>query len=240
MVSQEPAEPPTAGPTQPVGSDSPLVAELRTPRAAAVAGIVFAVTLTVVVLLLNAALPASGDQTQWITEESRRHKVALALELIPYAGIAFLWFIGVIRSQLGEREDKFFATAFLGSGLLFVAMLFAGAANFAALLSLYGGSGGVPADEARLAGAVSTALLTTFGIRMAAVFTLVVTNLGRRAGMIPRWLLVVGYVAAATLLLAPPRTFWAVLLFPAWVLLLSLQILLVSARARPGGNPATT
>ncbi|HEY5185651.1 MAG TPA: hypothetical protein VIM19_12265, partial [Actinomycetes bacterium] len=77
---------------------------------------------------------------------------------------------------------------------------------------------------------VSTALLSTFGTRMAAVFTLVVTNLGRRAGIVPRWLLVVGYVAAVALLFSPPRTLWAVLLFPLWVFLLSVQILVVSFR----------
>ena len=141
-----------------------------------------------------------------------------------------MWFIGVIRSQLADREDKLFATVFLGSGLLFVAMLFAAAANVGALLSQYSVSASVPADEVRLVGAISTALLSTFGTRMAAVFTLVVTNLGRRAGIVPRWLLVVGYVAAVALLFSPPRTLWAVLLFPLWVFLLSVQILVVSFR----------
>lgn len=211
-------------------SEGAFAREFRTPRAAAVAGIAFAVILVIVVVLLHAALPASGDQSRWITDRGRRQQVSWALELIPYAGIAFLWFIGVIRSQLAEREDKLFATVFLGSGLLFVAMLFAGAANVGALLSQYGLSAAVPADEVRLVGSISTALLSTFGIRMAAVFTLVVTNLGRRAGIVPRWLLVVGYVAAAALLLAPPRTLWAVLLFPLWVFLLSVQILVVSFR----------
>ena len=78
--------------------------------------------------------------------------------------------------------------------------------------------------------ATATLLLTTFGIRMAAVFTLVVTNLGRRTGIVPRWLQVVGYGSALVLLLAPPRTFWAVVLFPVWVLLLSIQILVAGGR----------
>jgi hypothetical protein len=52
----------------------------------------------------------------------------LALYLVPFAGIAFLWFIGVLRDRLGELEDRFFATVFFGSGLLFLAMLFASAA----------------------------------------------------------------------------------------------------------------
>ena len=55
--------------------------------------------------------------------------------MVPFAGIAFLWFIGVVRDRIGEREDKFFATVFLGSGLLFVAMLFAAAAVLGGLIA---------------------------------------------------------------------------------------------------------
>ena len=215
---------------------APTLDEFRTPRAAAIAGIAFALLLGTVVVLMYLALPGVGSRSQWITDATRRDKVSLAMELTPYAGIAFLWFIGVIRSRLGHREDKLFATAFLGSGLLFVAMLFAAAANVGALLTLYGGPGSVSPEYVRQVGAVSTALLTTFGIRMAAVFTMVVTNLGRRAGMVPTWLVAAGYVVAVVLLLAPPRTVWALLLFPLWVLLLSLHILVTSFR--PGPAPA--
>ncbi len=204
--------------------------ELRAPWAAAVAGIAFALILGTAVILLHLALPGSGDQSEWITEESRRHQVGLALALIPYAGIAFLWFIGVIRSRLGAREDKLFATAFLGSGLLFVAMLFVAAASIGALISVYDGPNAVSENEVRLASATGTVLLATYGIRMAAVFTLVVTNLGRCTGIIPRWLWIFGYAAAAVLFLAPARTVWAVLLFPAWVFLLSVEILIASRR----------
>ena len=60
--------------------------------------------------------------------------VSIALHLLPFAGIAFLWFVGVVRDRLGENEDRFFATVFLGSGLLFVAMLFCAGALAAGLL----------------------------------------------------------------------------------------------------------
>ena len=56
--------------------------------------------------------------------------VALGLNPVPFAGIAFLWFIGVLRDRLGEFEDRFFSTVFLGSGFLFLAMLFASAEKF--------------------------------------------------------------------------------------------------------------
>ena len=207
-----------------------LVAELETPRAAAVAGLAFAVMMSAIAVILHSAVPPGGDQVTWISDPTRRRHVAWALELVPFAGIAFLWFIGVIRARLGDREDKFFATAFLGSGLLFVAMLFTSAASVGALLFLYDDGVGVPSDEVRLVTATSSLLVASFGIRMAAVFTLVVTNLGRRTRVVPGWLQAVGYPVAGVLLFAPPRAFWAVLLFPIWVLLLSLQLLLASFR----------
>ena len=57
---------------------------------------------------------------------------------MPFAGIALLWFIGVIRDRLGKDEDRFFAIVFLGSGLLFLAMLDASAAVVGGILSVYG------------------------------------------------------------------------------------------------------
>jgi hypothetical protein len=67
-----------------------------------------------------AGVPARpSDAGEWLTIRSRREQVEFALGLLLFAGIAFLWFIGVIRDRLGDREDRFFATIFLGSGLLF-------------------------------------------------------------------------------------------------------------------------
>lgn len=216
--------------------------ELRTPASAAVAGIVFAVLIAVVIVLLRSASPEAGNSTAWVADPAQRRALTLALELIPYAGIAFLWFIGVIRTRLGDREDKLFATAFLGSGLLFVAMLFMAAAVMGGLLSMLGGTAPVPDESVRLATAVTVVLIGTLGLRMAAVFTIVVTNLGRRTGIVPRWLVAGGYVVGLLLLLAPPRTMGVALLFPAWVFALSVHILVASWRARGqtdiGGWPA--
>src|SRR5512143_3121895 len=96
---------------------------LTTPRAAAVAGVLFSFLLIAALVLIRISIPtdvrAPGD---WLATGARR--VELALNLVPFAGIAFLWFIGVVRDRLGEYEDRFFATVFLGSGLLFLAMLF--------------------------------------------------------------------------------------------------------------------
>ena len=108
-------------------------ANLKTPKAAAIAGIIFSVLLILVVWLLRISVPDDPQESgSWLKSESGT--VALAVNLVPFAGIAFLWFIGVLRARLGEREDKFFATVFLGSGLLFLAMLFTAAALAGALI----------------------------------------------------------------------------------------------------------
>jgi hypothetical protein len=213
---------------------SVVAREIRTPASAAVAGIIFALILATVVVLLRSALPGVGHRSDWIAAASNRRALSLSLDLIPFAGIAFLWFIGVIRARLGASEDKLFATAFLGSGLLFVAILFTAAAVTGGLLIVYTGPHPVSADSVRLAAAISSVLVGTLDVRMAAVFTLVVTNLGRRTGIIPVWLVVVGYLTGGLLLLVPPRSLWAAMVFPAWVFVLSVHILVTSLRNRPG------
>jgi hypothetical protein len=81
------------------------------------------VLLIAALVLLRLSVPAHpGEAGAWLTNQGRRTAAAVALNLIPFAGIAFLWFIGVLRDRIGEREDRFFATVFLGSGLLFVGM----------------------------------------------------------------------------------------------------------------------
>ena len=71
---------------------------LRTPRAAAFAGIAFAVLFAIIVVLIHQAVPASpGDAGAWLTDPGRRGSVQFALELVPFCGISFLWFMGVLR-----------------------------------------------------------------------------------------------------------------------------------------------
>jgi hypothetical protein len=95
-------------------------ARLKTPRAAAIAGIQFSVLLIAVLLLFRLSVRADPlEAGAWLKTSSKT--IALALNLVPFAGIAFLWFIGVLRDRLGELEDRFFSTVFLGSGLLFLA-----------------------------------------------------------------------------------------------------------------------
>jgi hypothetical protein len=212
-------------------SDPGLRGELRTVRSAAIAGIVFALILGTVVVLFRSAGPAADDGgLAWLTVPSRRQAVQSALNLVPFAGIAFLWFIGVIRARLGAREDKLFATVFLGSGLLFVVTLFVGTAAIGALLLVKTGPGGLSDETVLVIQEFGTGLLTTFGSRMAAVFVISVTSVGLRTRLVPRWVVVIGYAVALVLVLSPPISRWSQLLFPAWVLVLSVYFLVASPR----------
>src|SRR6476620_5095972 len=104
-------------------------------RSAAVAGIVFGVLLLAALTMVRLAL-SDTNIASLQSDPSKRSLIGLGLNLVPFAGIAFLWFIGVIRDQLGEVEDRLFSTVFLGSGLLFLAMLFVGAVTTSTVLSL--------------------------------------------------------------------------------------------------------
>ena len=152
--------------------------------------------------------------------------MVLALYLVPFAGIAFLWFIGVVRDRIGAAEDRFFATVFLGTGLLFVAMLFVAAAVAGALIAAeIAGSGGSPRTSGGSAAQTLPQVLTVYAMRMAGMFAIVTTTIAMRLGLFPRWLAVFGMRrrrAAPHGRVVP----WAVMLFPLWVLVLSVHLLL--------------
>src|SRR6476660_1339786 len=104
-------------------------------RSAAVAGIVFGVLLLAALTMVRLAL-SDTSVASLQSDSSKRALIELSLNLVPFAGIAFLWFIGVVRDQLGDVEDRLFSTVFLGSGLLFLAMLFTGAVTLTGLLEV--------------------------------------------------------------------------------------------------------
>lgn len=200
---------------------------LKTPRTAAIAGILFSVLLIVSFLLLRLAVPADPlEAGVWLKTNS--NTVALALNLVPFAGIAFLWFIGVLRDRLGEREDRFFATVFLGSGLLFLAMLFFSAAVAGGILIAYTVQPHqlLGSSTFTFARAITYEVMNIYAIKMAGVFMIATSTLGIRTGFIARWLVFFGYAVALLLLLSNRYIERILLVFPLWVLLISIHILI--------------
>ena len=178
---------------------------LETPRAAGVAGLVFSV-LFVVSMVLIRERPASGSSAAQIADFYLRHdagRVALVgIYLVPVCRDRFPLVHRRYQDHLGEREDRFFATVFLGSGLLFVGMLFAASACAGALLVSVKFQDQPPPDANTflLARALGFAFLFIFAVRAAAVFMLVASTIGLRTGFCPRWLVVVGYVGGLVFL----------------------------------------
>ena len=210
---------------------------LQTPRAAGLAGVVFALLLAAVIVLIRLGIPegSHAPAPEASADSVRQGSVRAALALVPFAGIFFLWFVGVVRTHVGAAEDKFLATVFLGSGLIFVATLFEAAATATAVLDTTSPSGGAPGGPTWDFGRhFAYTLMIGYAMRMAAVCTSSLSAIAYRVGVLPRWLALLGFLTALTLLFVSAAVPWSELVFPAWSLLVSIHILTVSGRSRPG------
>jgi hypothetical protein len=204
------------------------------PRGAAVAGIIFGILLLTAQVLLRIELQSGSTGTlAGLAEQG--DLVALALQLIPFAGIAFLWFIGVERDRLGEHEDKFLSTVNLGSGLLYLAMLFVVTALGTGVLAGYALSPQPAPDNpaASFARALLYNLSAVFVIRMAAVFMISSATAWMRTRVMPTWVPLVTYVLALILLFIINVSLWVSLLFPVWVLVVSIVMLIRRFNPQP-------
>lgn len=203
-------------------SSGPRLRRLTTPRAAALAGVVFALLFGAVLILIRTNMPEGVQgSAQWLT--SRRSAIATATVLMPFAGISFLWFIGAVRDGLGRYEDRFFATVFLGSGLLFLAMMFVSTSVAAGLVAANTAVTD-PAAHAEVIDFGKMVVLSsseTYGVRMAAVFMMSLATIWLRTGLMPRWLVGLSYLTAVALLLASDVSMWVTMAFPVWVLVVS-------------------
>lgn len=210
---------------------------LRTPRAAAVAGIVFSILLITSLWLLRLSVPTDlSDVGPWLQISAER--ASLALNLVPFAGVAFMWFLGVLRDRLGAREDRFFATVFLGSGLMFLGMMFVAAAVGGGIVRAYAAAPATQTNDAAFAfaRALSYGLMHIYAFKMASVFMITTSTLAIRTRIAPAWIAWLGYAAAAFLLFGSGFLDWVLFVFPGWVLLLSIYILLDNLH---GASPAT-
>jgi hypothetical protein len=208
---------------------------VKTPRAAAIAGIIFSVLLTATLVLIRISITSGTQELRdWTTFETK--SVVLALSLVPFVGISFLWFIAVVRDRLGIREDRFFATVFFGSGILFLALFFVGGAVAGALIM------GLAASHTQMiesgvyffGRAVIAQIMNVYALKMAGVFMLATATQSVRSGILPPWITLPGYVLAWVLLLSSHFFDWLSLAFPLWVFVLSTYILIENlGRGKP-------
>jgi hypothetical protein len=206
---------------------------LRTPRAAAVAGLLFAILFSVSMLLIRSVLPeelAGPNAADWL--KGNTTLVSLALTLMPFSGIAFLWFMGVVRSHLGELEDQLFSSVMFGSGLLFLAMIFVSAALAGGVIASFNIAG----DQLNESGvivfgrAIMYTITNVYAIRMAGVFMISLGTIWTQTRAMPRPLALLTYALALLLLISINFSMWMIFIFPAWVFVISIYILWVSLR----------
>jgi hypothetical protein len=205
--------------------------KLTTPRAAAAAGILFSVLMIVSLILIWISIPPNPqDETGWLPESW--DTISLALNLIPFAGIAFLWFIGVVRDQLGQSEDKFFATAFFGSGLLLLALWFASAGVAGGTISMYGSAEGQSIDPElyKFGRSVTYTIMNSYALKMAGVFTLTTCTLSMRSRIFSRWMIILGFILGLLLLLNFGISEYIAIVFPLWILVISIDILITNLK----------
>jgi len=208
------------------------IERLKAPRAAAIAGILFAVLFAASLSLIRLNIPADlSGEASWI--KSGYRPLQIALVLMPFAVIAFLWFLAVIRDRLGEQEDQFFSTVFFGSGLLFLAMVCISMAIAGGILIVANSTAeeGLNQDSITFGRAVMLQISNVYALRMAAVFMISTATIWLRTSLMPRWLTLATYVLALLLLLVVSLNLWVVLAFPAWVFFISVYILIINARS---------
>ena len=210
-------------------------AQLKTPKAAAIAGIAFSLLLLLILWLLRTSIPADPlEPGAWLATDTRA--ITVALNLVPFAGVAFLWFIGVLRDRLGQLEDRFFASVFFGSALLFLAMLFAAAAVIGAVMlvaSISEPNELISSATFRFARAVSYIIMNVYAIKMAAVFMISTSTVLIRTGIAPRWIALLGFLLAVILLIGSFFINWSIAVFPSWVFLISVYILIDNLGRNP-------
>lgn len=200
---------------------------LKTPRAAGIAGIAFCVLFIISQLLIRSVIPPHG-QGSAIEVVKHSQTIARSLNLAPFAGIAFLWFVAVLRDHLGDFEDRFFTTVFFGSGLLYISMFFASAALAGGLLGVLssGTEDLVNGGTYAVSRAEINQMLNIYGMKMAGVFMISFSTISLRTRVIPRWMAFLGWPLALLLLLSIGTIAWVPMVFPLWAFLLSIRILI--------------
>jgi hypothetical protein len=168
---------------------------------------------------------------------SSRRFLLVGLYLMPFAGIAFVWFIVALRmweKGTSRRRGILQSNLQLISGIVYVALFFVGAAASSVVAaSVEFADGEVDPDVARQFPVYGTTVIFVFAFRMAAMFVFTTSALLLRAGILPRWFTWGGYAVATFLLLSASFERWFVLVFPIWLLVLSVLLMRIARKIDP-------
>jgi hypothetical protein len=208
---------------------SGVLLRLRSLRKAAiitsVVGVAHAVLFLISLWMLSDGPGPSAPDDQIVayysSDSHRRWMLAAGLYLMPFAGIAFIWFIVAMRAWARgyiRRENALLSNVQLVAGVIYTALFFIAAAAESVTAASAEFSDVIEPDVARLFPEFGRALLLVFAMRMAAMFVLTTTNIMRATRLLPHWFSLAGYVVAIFLLLSASFNPLLVTVFPIWML----------------------
>jgi hypothetical protein len=182
--------------------------------------------------------PKSTDQelVEFYESDDKRRVVLVGLYVLPFAAVAFLWFLAVLREWVlasARRVNRLLSTVQLVSGVAFITLAFAAAAaSTVTAAAVEFTDAPIDPGEARQFPIYGDVILFIFAMRMAAIFVTTTTNIVRHSGAFPRWFVIVSYAVAAFLFLSASLNPWLVLVFPLWMLILG-GLIFFKARSIP-------
>jgi hypothetical protein len=75
-------------------------------------------------------------------------------------------------------------------------------------------------------------MMNVYAIKMAGVFMITTSTLAIYTGFAPRWLAILGYILALLLLFGSYYLSWSFIVFPLWVFMMSIHILMIQVRGQ--------
>ena len=169
-------------------------------------------------------------------DQDQLQYLSIGLSFLPFAGMAFLWFMAVLREHMGALEDRFFSTLYLDRGFLYIGMVFTASAIGTGLMVAYSTALRIMAngDAYLFARSISQRITTIYTIRMEGMFMTVLGTIWVRTQLLPRWLALLTFIFAVVLLISIGFSPWIMLVFPVWVLLVSTYILYLNYLFKQG------
>jgi hypothetical protein len=225
--------------------DDTIVRRRTSVESASIAGIVYAVAASVTLLIVldypQPDLP-DAELEAWFADDGNRWRLLAGLNLGTVAAVAFLWFVGVLRNRIGDREDRFFGTVFYGSAIIYASfwiIALAALASIPAGIELFGVDVRADSGSVGAIGGFAAALLFIAGPKIQALFVMSTSTIFLRTSTAPKWLAFVGYAFGIVLFLVPVVARPIGVGFPIWVFVASITVL-VTKRVEHQADAAGT
>jgi MFS family permease len=202
-----------------------------------IAGIVFAVAFVVGILLSTDTPDGDESDRKWIdyfADSGNRRMIIIGVFVLGFAALAFIVFLGVLRERLRDASPgaEWVSTVAFASGIAFVALLGvagAGLASVAAGISIADNPVPRDADLLRNVSGIGYGALLVFGMVAAGLLMVTTSAAAGRAALLPRWLVVSGYVAGVIVIVGGVL-FIPMVLFVLWMLIVGI-VMLTRSRA---------